>query len=107
MDEPHLPRHPCAGGLHLHRPQRKLRVLRDGEPRKRIYAVQFHPEVTHSEEGQKVIANFLYNVCGCTGDWTMSTFIDNAIASIREQVGPNGRVMLGLSGGVDSPSRRR
>lgn len=69
---------------------------------KRIYAVQFHPEVTHSEEGQKVIANFLYNVCGCTGDWTMSTFIDNAIASIREQVGPNGRVMLGLSGGVDS-----
>lgn len=71
-------------------------------PEKRIYAVQFHPEVTHSEEGQKVIANFLYNVCGCTGDWTMSTFIDNAIASIREQVGPNGRVMLGLSGGVDS-----
>ena len=71
-------------------------------PEKRIYAVQFHPEVTHSEEGQKVIANFLYNVCGCTGDWTMSTFIDNAIASIREQVGPSGRVMLGLSGGVDS-----
>ena len=71
-------------------------------PEKRIYAVQFHPEVTHSEEGQKVIANFLYNVCGCTGDWTMSTFIDNAIASIREQVGPNGRVMLGLSGGADS-----
>lgn len=71
-------------------------------PEKHIYAVQFHPEVTHSEEGQKVIANFLYNVCGCTGDWTMSTFIDNAIASIREQVGPNGRVMLGLSGGVDS-----
>lgn len=71
-------------------------------PEKRIYAVQFHPEVTHSEEGQKVIANFLYNVCGCTGDWTMSTFIDNAIASIRKQVGPNGRVMLGLSGGVDS-----
>ena len=51
-------------------------------PEKRIYAVQFHPEVTHSEEGQKVIANFLYNVCGCTGDWTMSTFIDNAIASV-------------------------
>ena len=71
-------------------------------PEKRIYAVQFHPEVTHSEEGQKVITNFLYNVCGCTGDWTMSAFIDNAIRSIREQVGPDGRVMLGLSGGVDS-----
>ena len=71
-------------------------------PEKRIYAVQFHPEVTHSEEGQKVLANFLYNVCGCVGDWTMSAFIDQAVAAIREQVGPEGRVMLGLSGGVDS-----
>ena len=71
-------------------------------PEKRIYAVQFHPEVTHSEEGQKVLANFLYNVCGCVGDWTMSAFIDQAVAAIRKQVGPEGRVMLGLSGGVDS-----
>lgn len=71
-------------------------------PERRIYAVQFHPEVTHSEEGQRVLSNFLYNVCGCTGDWTMSAFIDQAIASIREQVGPEGKVMLGLSGGVDS-----
>ena len=71
-------------------------------PEKRIYAVQFHPEVTHSEEGQKVLSNFLYNVCGCVGDWTMSAFIDQAVASIRAQVGENGRVLLGLSGGVDS-----
>lgn len=71
-------------------------------PEKRIYAVQFHPEVTHSEEGQKVLSNFLYNVCGCTGDWTMSAFIENAVDSIRNQVGPEGRVLLGLSGGVDS-----
>lgn len=71
-------------------------------PQKRIYAVQFHPEVTHSEEGLTVLSNFLYNICGCTGDWTMSTFIDHAISSIRAQVGPTGKVMLGLSGGVDS-----
>ena len=71
-------------------------------PERRIYAVQFHPEVTHSEEGQKVLSNFLYNICGCVGDWTMTAFIDQAIAAIRAQVGENGRVMLGLSGGVDS-----
>ena len=71
-------------------------------PEKRVYAVQFHPEVTHSEEGQKVLSNFLYNVCGCVGDWTMSAFIDQAVAAIRAQVGPNGKVLLGLSGGVDS-----
>lgn len=71
------------------------------DPKRRIYAVQFHPEVTHSEEGQRVLQNFLYNICGCTGDWTMDAFIDQAVASIREQVG-DGRVLLGLSGGVDS-----
>lgn len=71
-------------------------------PEKRIYCVQFHPEVTHSEEGQKILQNFLYLICGCTGDWTMTAFIDQAIAAIRQKVGEDGRVMLGLSGGVDS-----
>lgn len=71
-------------------------------PEKRIYAVQFHPEVTHSEEGQKIFGNFLYNICGCTGDWTMTAFIGQAVSAIRAQVGPKGRVLLGLSGGVDS-----
>ncbi len=69
---------------------------------KRIYCVQFHPEVTHSEEGQVMLQNFLYRICGCTGDWTMTAFIDQAIEAIRAQVGEDGRVMLGLSGGVDS-----
>lgn len=72
------------------------------DPKRRLYAVQFHPEVTHSEEGQLVLRNFLYNVCGCTGDWTMSAFIDRTVQAIRDQVGPSGKVMLGLSGGVDS-----
>ena len=67
-----------------------------------IYAVQFHPEVTHSEEGQCILHNFLYKICGCTGDWTMSAYIDAAISDIRSRVGDNGHVLLGLSGGVDS-----
>ena len=71
-------------------------------PEKRIYAVQFHPEVTHSEEGSLLLKNYLYSVCGCTGDWTMDAVIDQAIADIRQRVGETGRVMLGLSGGVDS-----
>ncbi len=70
-------------------------------PEKRIYAVQFHPEVTHSEEGQKVLANFLYNVCGCRGDWTMESYAETAIRDIREKVG-DGKALLALSGGVDS-----
>lgn len=71
-------------------------------PQRRIYCVQFHPEVTHSAEGFKVLANFLYDVCGLSGDWTMSAFIDQSIKALREQIGPHSRVLLGLSGGVDS-----
>ena len=66
-----------------------------------FYGVQFHPEVNHTEEGRAMLRNFLYRVCGATGDWTMSDFKTRAIASIREKVG-EGRVLLALSGGVDS-----
>lgn len=68
---------------------------------KNIYAVQFHPEVQHSVEGNKVFHNFLYDVCGCSGDWKMETFVQDKIAEIRETVG-DGKVLLALSGGVDS-----
>ncbi len=68
---------------------------------KRLYAVQFHPEVTHSQYGDKVLENFLYRVCGCSGDWQMETFIDDTVARLREQIGDK-PVILGLSGGVDS-----
>ncbi|MCS6971034.1 MAG: glutamine-hydrolyzing GMP synthase [Planctomycetota bacterium] len=71
-------------------------------PARAIYGVQFHPEVTHTEHGAAIIANFLYRVCGCRGDWTMGSFIDEEIARIRQRVGADGRVILGLSGGVDS-----
>ena len=68
---------------------------------RKIYGVQFHPEVTHTECGNQLLHNFLYNVCGCSGDWRMDSFIDDTVAAIREQVGDKG-VVLGLSGGVDS-----
>ena len=72
------------------------------DPERKIYAVQFHPEVTHTDQGQKLLHNFLYRICGCTGQWTMSAFIDQAVQSIREKVGEHDHVLLGLSGGVDS-----
>ena len=66
-----------------------------------IFGIQFHPEVVHTEEGARIIANFCRTICGCDGAWTMSSFIDQAVADIRNTVG-NEHVILGLSGGVDS-----
>ncbi len=68
---------------------------------KKLYAVQFHPEVNHTVEGQKMLHNFLYNVCGCKGDWVMSDFAKRSIETLREKIG-GGRVLCALSGGVDS-----
>lgn len=68
---------------------------------KNLYAVQFHPEVMHTQEGTKMISNFLYNVCECSGDWKMDSFVEKTIKEIREKVG-NGKVLCALSGGVDS-----
>lgn len=65
------------------------------------YAVQFHPEVYHTAEGSRMLANFAYEVCGCKGDWTPASFIDTTIAELREKLGDD-KVILGLSGGVDS-----
>ena len=66
-----------------------------------FYGVQFHPEVSHTENGLRMLRNFLYEVCGAAGDWTMEDYCRHAIAAVREQVG-QGKVLLGLSGGVDS-----
>ncbi|PTY07760.1 GMP synthase (glutamine-hydrolyzing) [Opitutaceae bacterium EW11] len=68
---------------------------------RRFYAIQFHPEVFHTDRGIEIIRNYLTRICGCKGDWSMSNFIDRKIAEIRETVGKS-RVILGLSGGVDS-----
>lgn len=65
------------------------------------YGVQFHPEVTHTPQGQAILNRFVHDVCGCAGDWTPGNIVADAIANVREQVG-DGKVLLGLSGGVDS-----
>ena len=71
------------------------------DPSRRLYALLFHPEVVHTESGLEILRNFAYGVCGCTGDWTMSSFVEEATARIRAKVG-SGRVVCALSGGVDS-----
>ena len=65
------------------------------------YAVQFHPEVYHTAEGSRILANFALGICGCKGDWTPASFIDTTIAELRDRLGDD-KVILGLSGGVDS-----
>ena len=67
-----------------------------------FYGVQFHPEVNHTEKGTDMIRNFLYEVCHAAGDWTMEDFAKRTITSLKEEIGPDGRVLLALSGGVDS-----
>lgn len=66
-----------------------------------LYAIQFHPEVLHTQEGTKMLSNFVLNVCGCQGDWRMDSFVEEQIKAIREKVG-HGKVLCALSGGVDS-----
>ena len=68
---------------------------------KKLYAIQFHPEVLHTQEGTKMLSNFVFNVCGCAGDWKMDSFVEESIKAIREKVG-DGKVLCALSGGVDS-----
>ena len=67
----------------------------------RILGLQFHPEVAHTPEGKKILGNFIYRVCGCRGNWTMGSFINESVAAIKKQVG-KGKVINALSGGVDS-----
>src|SRR6185295_4511154 len=66
-----------------------------------IYCIQFHPEVSHTVSGTEILRNFLFRICGARGDWRMASYLDEAVAAIRRQVG-DGRVICALSGGVDS-----
>ena len=68
---------------------------------RRFYGLQFHPEVTHTTQGGRILERFLFEICGCEALWTAGSIIEDSISSVRDQVG-NGKVLLGLSGGVDS-----
>ena len=70
-------------------------------PDRQLYALLFHPEVAHTDHGTEILRNFAYRVCGCVGDWTIASFVEEATERIRQQVG-SGKVVCGLSGGVDS-----
>ena len=72
-----------------------------GDPARRLYGVQFHPEVAHTPRGADILHNYLFGVCGCAAGWSPSSFIEDAVAAVRQRVGGE-KVILGLSGGVDS-----
>src|SRR5438270_13681744 len=71
------------------------------DPQRRLYGLQFHPEVAHTPRGKEILQNFVYHICRCPMDWTMGSFIEEACNRVRQQVGSE-QVVLGLSGGVDS-----
>lgn len=82
-----------------HTPKCPVAAMQNEE--RKIYAVQFHPEVMHTVEGMKILSNFVYRICNCSGDWKMHSFVETSIQQIREKVG-SGKVLCALSGGVDS-----
>ena len=71
-------------------------------PSRKFWGVQFHPEVVHTPRGGEILANFLFRICACQPGWTMASFVDEAIGTVRQQVGAEARAVCGLSGGVDS-----
>ena len=92
----------CPSGFHAIANTENCAVAAMANDERHIYGVQFHPEVTHTDEGKRLIRNFLYGICHCTGDWTMDAYAGTAIRQIRDAVGETGTVLLALSGGVDS-----
>ncbi len=92
----------CPPGFHPIAQTDSCPVAAMANDERRVYGVQFHPEVTHTDEGRRIIENFVLNICGCAGDWTMAAYAETAVRQIRKIVGETGTVLLALSGGVDS-----
>ncbi|MBQ3424500.1 MAG: glutamine-hydrolyzing GMP synthase [Clostridia bacterium] len=92
----------CPDGFHPLARTDNCPVAAMADEGRRLYGVQFHPEVTHTLQGRRIIENFLTDICRCRSEWTMSAYADQAVAQIREIVGEEGTVLLALSGGVDS-----
>ena len=95
----HIKKAPAGFSIDAH--TLNLPIAAFSSPRKKIYAVQFHPEVVHTSRGNQIISNFLFKICGCHPAWTMKSFIRESVDSIKKTVGKK-KVVLGLSGGVDS-----
>ena len=91
----------CPAGFHPIAHSTNCPVAAMANDDRRIYGVQFHPEVVHTEYGRQILENFLYKICGFQPEWTMASYLEEAVAQCREKIG-NGRVLLALSGGVDS-----
>ena len=92
----------CPPGFHPIAETDNCPIAAMANEERKIYGVQFHPEVTHTDEGKQLLHNFLYDICGCVGDWTMDAYTETAVKQIREVAGDSGTVLLALSGGVDS-----
>ncbi|MEG0708191.1 MAG: glutamine-hydrolyzing GMP synthase, partial [Cellulosilyticaceae bacterium] len=90
---------PADFSITAHTPVCPVAAMENAE--KGLYAVQFHPEVMHTQEGQTMLSNFVHKICGCKGEWRMDSFVEKTIEEIREKVG-NGKALCALSGGVDS-----
>ena len=90
-----------AEGFHVSAKTKSCPVAAYENPGKKLYSVQFHPEVNHTPFGKQMLHNFLYNICGCSGDWKMKDFAQKSIAALREKIGDK-KVLCALSGGVDS-----
>lgn len=88
-------------GFHVSAKTKSCPVAAYENPDKKLYSVQFHPEVNHTPFGKQMLHNFLYNICGCSGDWKMKDFAQKSIAALREKIGDK-KVLCALSGGVDS-----
>lgn len=95
----YIERTPEGFQVTAHTPVCPVAAMQD--EKRKIYATQFHPEVMHTVEGQKMLSNFVYKICECKGDWQMDSFVETTVCQIREKVG-TGKVLCALSGGVDS-----